>query len=130
MRKGILAAFVAAAALLSAPQPGYAGDRGHGHHRHGGHHWHGHPRVRADIVIGGLFGPWWPRPHYYGYRPQPYVYGPPVIVQEPPVYIQQEPEASDYWYYCTDPQGYYPYISQCRSSWLQVVPPQGPPDED
>ena len=31
-----------------------------------------------------------------------------------------------YWYYCTDPQGYYPYVTNCRAAWLPVVP-HGPP---
>jgi len=26
------------------------------------------------------------------------------------------------WYYCADPQGYYPYVPQCNSRW-ETVPP-------
>ncbi len=37
----------------------------------------------------------------------------------PPAYIQR---SEDYWYYCTDPPGYYPYVTYCRSAWLTVVP--------
>jgi hypothetical protein len=28
---------------------------------------------------------------------------------------------SQTWYYCSDPAGYYPYVSQCNTSW-QTVP--------
>jgi hypothetical protein len=45
----------------------------------------------------------------------------------PPVYIQQTPPAnqqyqSGYWYYCTNPEGYYPYIRECLTRWQQVAP--------
>lgn len=32
-----------------------------------------------------------------------------------------------YWYYCNDPQGYYPYVKSCPLGWQKVaptVPPQ------
>jgi hypothetical protein len=29
--------------------------------------------------------------------------------------------ASQYWYYCTDPAGYYPYVSECSVTW-QTAP--------
>ena len=32
-------------------------------------------------------------------------------------------DASQSWYYCSDPAGYYPYITQCNTSW-QTVPAQ------
>jgi hypothetical protein len=27
-----------------------------------------------------------------------------------------------YWYYCTDPQGYYPYVQECRGAWHALPP--------
>lgn len=98
--------------------------------------------------------PWW-GPGWYGFRPWAYpYYGPyyypyagypsypaPVIVQQDPqVYIQQAPPAqaappsaaptqpppSQYWYYCEDARGYYPYIQQCPRGWMTVVPPASP----
>ena len=30
--------------------------------------------------------------------------------------------ASNYWYYCTDPAGYYPYVGSCNQAWIPVVP--------
>jgi len=54
---------------------------------------------------------------------------PPVIVQQaPPVYIQQqEAPAAVYqqtydWYYCQNPEGYYPYVRQCPGGWVRVDP--------
>jgi hypothetical protein len=55
----------------------------------------------------------------------------------PPVYIQQNlPEQNDtqnmaqpqsgYWYYCRESEGYYPYVKDCPSDWVQVAP-QPPP---
>jgi hypothetical protein len=35
------------------------------------------------------------------------------------------------WYYCNDPQGYYPYVASCNQNWQSVPatppPPPGPP---
>jgi hypothetical protein len=67
-----------------------------------------------DLLWGGpgYWGPgWWGPSYYYPYS------APPVIVQRAPAY----------WYYCQNPQGYYPYIQQCPNGWMQVVPPASPP---
>jgi len=49
-------------------------------------------------------------------------------------YVQQAPQAADpapqaapaqpagKWYYCTEPAGYHPYVSQCRRPWIAVEP--------
>ncbi len=85
------------------------------------------PRVFFDIGIpfGVAPAPWWGPPYAYAYP------APPVIVQPPPVYEQAAPPAPSptYWYYCPNPQGYYPYISQCPSGWMRVVPPSSPPGQ-
>jgi hypothetical protein len=31
-----------------------------------------------------------------------------------------QPYASQYWYYCQSPAGYYPYIQQCGTNWQPV----------
>jgi hypothetical protein len=53
------------------------------------------------------------------------VYGfpdtPPVVVEPQPVYVQQS-TPQQYWYYCQNPPGYYPYVQQCPGGWLEVVP--------
>jgi hypothetical protein len=36
---------------------------------------------------------------------------------------ERQAYASQSWYYCSDPAGYYPYIAQCNTSW-QTVPAQ------
>ena len=32
------------------------------------------------------------------------------------------PPANNYWYYCTDPAGYFPYVQSCNRAWMPVVP--------
>jgi hypothetical protein len=32
-----------------------------------------------------------------------------------------QPYTSQTWYYCSDPAGYYPYVTQCNTGW-QTVP--------
>ena len=88
---------------------------------------------RGSIWIGpGWWGP--PRYHYYydPYYPYPPYYAqPPVIIErQPEVYTQPAPQRQEqsYWYFCTNPQGYYPYIKRCPGGWLKVVPPSAPPD--
>jgi hypothetical protein len=88
----------------------------------------GHVFFDFGIPLGvgpGYWGPspWWGSPYYYPYP------APPVVVQPPPVYEQPAPapQAPAYWYYCQNPQGYYPYVQQCPNGWMQVVPPATPP---
>lgn len=81
--------------------------------------------------FGFYFGiPLFPRP-YYPYYPNYYPYYQPQIVPvpvSPPVYIERSaPQSAQqlpagYWYYCNSPEGYYPYIKECPSGWLQVDP--------
>ena len=47
--------------------------------------------------------PWW------GYYPDYGYYG------------DSQPYYSQTWYYCSDPAGYYPYVTQCNTGW-QAVP--------
>ena len=35
-------------------------------------------------------------------------------------YGYSQPYASQYWYYCQYPAGYYPYVSQCSTNWQPV----------
>lgn len=96
------------------------------HHRQFHHHRHAH----AGIFIGV--------PLRWHYPPQQYYYSyPPLIATPatPPVYIErsdvpqaQSPTSNYWWYYCRDPQGYYPYVKQCPTGWQQV--PARPPDLD
>lgn len=94
------------------------------------HFYHG---ARLRVYVGPPVDWAWhyPPPSYY--YPYPYYY-PPVIMapSAPPVYIEQgqaseaeqppvQPQAqSNYWYYCNNPDGYYPYIKQCPGGWKKV----------
>lgn len=69
---------------------------------------------------GGGFGP-------YGFNRFGYMYSPPIVTipAAPPVYIeraQQQPLEPNYWYYCRNPAGYYPYVRECPAGWEKVPP--------
>jgi hypothetical protein len=69
--------------------------------------------------------PWYPYGLYgHPYMPyvMPYVMIPRPLVIQPPAYVQSQEFPSQYWYYCQDPQGYHPYISDCPGGWMKVVP--------
>ena len=36
------------------------------------------------------------------------------------------PAANNFWYYCVEPAGYYPYVKTCNKAWMQVVPQTNP----
>lgn len=121
---------------------GHGGYDGHGWYGggHGGYDWHG--QVGVGVVVNPFwFDPWvypgpylgpYPAPYYY----PPYYYPPSVVTVpgSPPVYIEREessqpvPKESAYWYYCANPQGYYPYVKECPGGWQAVAPlPPGQP---
>jgi hypothetical protein len=109
-------ALAIAAALLCAtvagqPNLAYAGPHGGGGGFHGGGGFRGGGFGRFDgdrfhdnrFFFGGFGYPWW------GYYPD---YG---------YYDYSQPYSAQTWYYCSDPAGYYPYVTQCNTGW-QVVP--------
>lgn len=114
------------------------GHGGGGGHLGGGHYggWsHGHGGYYGGIGLLGLglglgYGlSYYGAPYYPPYYSPYYAYPPAVIAipATPPVYIQQTPPAaqqypSGYWYYCNNPNGYYPYIKECPQGWQQVEP--------
>jgi hypothetical protein len=117
----IAAAAVLAGVVWTAPAMAY------GHFVHG--------RVGVGVYIGPGWGPWYYPPYYYGayapyypYSPySPYYYGgygagPAAPTQYVEQGAQAQQPASGSWYYCNDPQGYYPYVQQCRSGWQRVSP--------
>lgn len=92
-----------------------------------GHHGGGH--------FGFYFGaPFYPYYGYgYGFPAYPYPYYPPAVVTvpaAPQTYIQQAPAVqqaapqnqSNFWHYCNNPEGYYPYVKECPSGWQLVEP--------
>jgi hypothetical protein len=113
---------------------GARGDfRGDFHRDHGGR---GHDRFGFGF---GFWDPWWgwgasdywgPYPYYYPYYypPYPAYYAPPAGYAPPPQ-VSAAPQAMgaappQYWYYCDNPQGYYPYVQNCGASWKQVAATQ------
>src|ERR1700730_3334245 len=63
-----------------------------------------HERFRGGIGFG-FFG----YPYGWDYSPDYSYYG------------YSQPYSSQTWYYCWDPAGYYPYVTQCNTGW-QAVP--------
>ena len=110
---GYVAASLVFAAALPLSNPAHAAHGGgggfHGGGFHGGdfhgdrgfHGWHGggHGLWWGGLGLGlglGLYP-------YYGY------------------YGYSQPYAAQYWYYCSNPAGYYPQVMQCNTAW-QTVP--------
>ena len=119
MKEAVVIIVIGVLLFLSLCSGAFCARGGHFHHGGG-------PRV----FIGGYFGfpyyyPYWYSPYYYPYA-YPYVNYPSTAIQAP-VYI--EPEQPFYWYYCHNPEGYYPYVTSCPGGWTRVVPtPPGKED--
>ncbi|MBA5607561.1 hypothetical protein H3H36_19575 [Duganella sp. FT3S] len=122
------------AALACAPvQAQTRPHRGGGHP--GGHvGGYSHSRTHVGVVIGApLFwpAPWYADPFYDPFYRRYYYYDPVYPVPAPPpVYIEQgAPPVPpvQFWYYCNNPPGYYPYVKECRSSWRAVSPEEVKP---
>jgi hypothetical protein len=128
MRK--LSSLLLTTALLAsvAAQPVLADDwRWHGDihrfHEHDYAHWregywhHGFHDGRNGWwwVVGG-FWYFYPAPVY----PYPDPYTPPGVVVEVVPGAPQAAAPSTY-YYCANPAGYYPYVTQCYGAWQAVV---------
>lgn len=120
-----------------------------------GGRWVGYPGYGFGLGVGLGYGygfgygtgwaltggyPWyyWGAPAYGGY---PFGYGvtsvPALITNEDLVFVQPPPTdaagpppqqpSSGYWYYCTAPAGYFPYVEQCTRPWIAVQPQAGTP---
>jgi len=50
-------------------------------------------------------------------------------ISQPSAQTAVQSEQASFWYYCNDAQAYYPYVRQCPSGWLQVVPQTTPPGQ-
>jgi hypothetical protein len=100
----------------------------------------------VGFYIGGptYWGGWpyaYNYPYGYGYAPYaPYTS---YAVADPTVYVERQIDVSapparsnpsppsaqgnpapppTFWFYCTKPAGYYPYVQNCSKTWLPVVP--------
>jgi hypothetical protein len=102
-----------------SPAFGYPYYYGYGAPRYGGYY---------PYYYRPFYRPYYYGSYYGGYTP---FYYPPIYVvpTTPPVYIQQpstvrpspSPEAN-YWHYCENPAGYYPYVKKCPGGWIKVPP--------
>jgi hypothetical protein len=102
-----------------------------------------HPVVRPvyPAYPGWRAGYWGPRggvyigaPTYWGALPYgwgaayalPYAVAPIIVNPVPPAQVLVQPPqpapAESYWYYCTQPAGYFPYVQNCSQPWMKVVP--------
>lgn len=110
---------------------------GHGQHADGHRYGHGHHgRGHHPHIIYG-----WPAFGFgtFGYVPPPYYPYPPggfrQLVQPPVLHIEKKnttermdtsrpsppsTESQTHWYYCRDPEGYYPDVEECPDGWEQV----------
>lgn len=95
-----------------------------------------HPRPpppHVDIVIGGPVYRPWPRPYHpgWGWGPPAVVVPPTVVVPAAPppvVYVERPAPIEDaapvagFWYWCAEPEGWYPEVVSCPQGWLPVPP--------
>ncbi len=108
---------------------GYHFGGGHHHfgeeYHHYGHHYNDYG-IRWALGLGysGYYSP-----YYGGYGPG---YGgnyPPVIhiQREDVAQADTEPQVNDWhdwneWHWCSNPEGYYPYVKKCLNDWIPVAP--------
>lgn len=119
----VVSLFTITAARVDAGAHG-GGFHGGGFHGHQGFHhgFRGRVVIGGGVFIGPGWGPYWD-PYGYPYYSPAYAAAayPLPMVAEPATYVQQQGSAS-YWYYCESARAYYPYVQQCPTGWLTVVP--------
>lgn len=118
----------------------YGGHYGGWHGHHGG--WRGaYWGPGAGVYIGGpAYWGAWPYAYSYGWAPYATSYAvaaPTVYYVEQPVEVSPPPAQSPpgppsvagnaglpptFWFYCTQPAGYYPYVRDCSQAWMRVLP--------
>lgn len=83
---------------------------------------HGKSRVQLGLHFGFpvFHSHWWYAPPPVYYYPYPTV----VVPPSPPVYVERE-RAENWWYYCDQSKGYYPYVKECPGGWQRVAPAPG-----
>jgi hypothetical protein len=108
----------------------HGNDRFHDGHFHGDDHFHG------AVIVGwpwfGWYGTWpyydpfyYPYGYYYPSTDYTYAVGSSDYAPLSTQGAVSEPPHELYWYYCDDPDGYYPYVRNCNHDW-QAIPAQPP----
>ena len=111
---------------------GHARWRGRGYYgRHYGYYrYYGRARWRGGYWRHGWYGRrlawWWIVGGFWYPYPAPIYPYPVYVPAAPPVY--SGPPPTQYWYFCSNPRGYYPYVTSCRVAWrpVPVTPPAAP----
>ena len=141
-----IAAALLCATALSQPNPVYAGGfHGGGGGFHGGGFGGFHGGGVHGGGFGGFHGPFVGMHHGFGVRHEGFgdrredfrerhegfrrglgfgFFGYPYGWDYSPdygYYGYSQPYSTQIWYYCSDPAGYYPYVTQCNTGW-QTVP--------
>ncbi len=128
-------------AKLASVIGGHGGPGGHGRIRWCAPHFTFHAHDFAHFSVGersawvggrwnhgyhnGRFGWWWfAGGAWYFYDAPIYPY--PAYVSDTYVDDDSDGPQGQYWYYCQNPPGYYPYVQRCRMQW-QPVPAAAPP---
>ena len=89
---------------------GFAGlHNGFGEHHEGFGERHEGFRERHEGFRGGIGFGFYQYPYGWDYSPDYSYFG------------YSQPYSPQTWYYCWDPAGYYPYVTQCNTGW-QAVP--------
>ena len=132
MRIGYLPAVLAATVCVLAAQPAVAQHRDYRHSFYGRDFhrftpserhvwtsgrwvqgWHDRRYAWWWVTGGGWY--FYPAPIY----PYPTYIPPAVVVQQPPPVPSGLPP-TQFWYFCDNPQGYYPYVASCTVPWRAV----------
>jgi hypothetical protein len=126
--KLLMVSAVAVAVMSSAPA---LAQHRHYDHRGGGGNW----GLGWGLLLGSaiVLSASQPRPVYQAppvymappaYYPEPAYVAP--YVYSPPAATVAAPSAQSWWYHCSNPEGYYPYVTACPPGWTRVSPtPQG-----
>ena len=80
------------------------------------------------LATAPAWGYGWPAANYYAAPswvptvPAPVVVEQGVVEERQPAAPQAATQQPGYWYYCTEPAGYYPYVNTCSRPWIAVDP--------
>lgn len=120
---GVVGRGVPPGGTYGGPYRGYYGWDHHGHYRGYYPYWGYYPFFWGAAIVG------WPYAYYSGWPYLGWPYYPPEVTEAPPAHSEPSQQQSYYWYYCQDPEGYYPYVKSCPGGWIEVEPKVAPPKQ-